>query len=87
MKLLKAALASGLIENGAESALMLRAAAGKSAPMGDDADVATKQNRPAESVEDDLDSGSDDNELGGTLTSSDEDEFHDCDDLSDQRSM
>jgi len=82
-----AALASGLIENGAESALMLRAAAGKGAPMGDDADVATKQNRPAESVEDDLDSGSDDNELGGTLTSSDEDEFHDCDDLSDQRSI
>jgi len=89
-----AALASGLIENGAESALMLRAAAGnQSEPVSDKELQHATKNLNIVSGEDDFSTlpekdslHASDEENGGTLTSSD-DEFHDCDDLSDQRSI
>jgi len=87
-----ATLTSGLIENGAEGALMLRAAAGSSNSVASDdaerkddsgrltsADIKIKENE-AVSV------GSISVSHQETLTSSD-DEFHDCDDVSEHRIM
>ncbi|CAG5096752.1 Oidioi.mRNA.OKI2018_I69.XSR.g14762.t1.cds [Oikopleura dioica] len=88
-----ATLTSGLIENGAEGALMLRAAAGSSKESNRSKQVdETKNNSSAEIAvkEKKCDSMSDFSPIAvshqETLTSSD-DEFHDCDDVSEHRVM
>lgn len=78
-----AALASGLIENGAESALMLRAAAGKNQVDSEKTEITPPKSTDPAQIDDDSDS---DHDIGGTLTSSD-DEFHDCDEDADQKSI